>query len=294
LGKHLNTLLNNTLTLPHTFNVQNSYSLTQSLQDIEIDENTKLCSFDIENMYTNIPTTELKNMIKNTVDQNYSMSNLEKDELLNLLNLKQNYFQFKNQFYKQNDGLAMGAPTSAILAETFVQYLEHTVIYQILKKHQIIDYYRYVDDILIIYNEQHTNIHDTLEEFNNIHPNIKFTMEQESLNRINYLDLTITKEHNKLTFNIYQKPTTTDSIIPNDSCHPNEHKKSAIRYLINRMNTYPLTHTNRKHESTLINEILKNNGYQQQPTTKPPKQHKMYKVRKQNGLHLRTLAQRLK
>jgi hypothetical protein len=98
-------------------------------------------------------------------------------------------------------------------------------------------------------------------------------MEQEPLNKINYLDPTITKEHNKLTFNIYRKPTTTDSIILNDSCHPNEHKKSATRYLIYRMNTYPLTHTNRKHESTLIIEILKNNAYQPQPTTNPLKQH---------------------
>jgi hypothetical protein len=119
-------------------------------------------------MYTNIPTSELKYIIKNIVDQNHNMSNIENDELLNLLNfiLEQNYFQFKNQFYKQNDGLAMGAPTSAILADTFIQYPEHTVIYQILKKHQIIDYYRYVDDILIIYNEQHTNIQSTLDEFN--------------------------------------------------------------------------------------------------------------------------------
>jgi hypothetical protein len=224
-------------------------------------------------MYTNIPTSELRNIIKNIVDQNYCMSNVEKDELLSLLNLilEQNYFQFKNQFYKQNDGLAMGAPTSAILAETFVQYLEHTVIYQILKKHQIIDYYRYVHDILIIYNKQYTNIRNTHDEFNNIHHKIKFTMEQKSLNKINYLDLTITREHNKLTFNIYRKPTTTDSIISSDSCHPNEDKKSAIKYLINRMNTYPLTHTNRERELTLINEILKNNGYQQQPTTKPLK-----------------------
>jgi hypothetical protein len=54
-------------------------------------------------MYTNIPTLELKNIIKNIIDQNHNMSNAEKDELLNLLNLilEQNYFQFKNQFYKQ-------------------------------------------------------------------------------------------------------------------------------------------------------------------------------------------------
>jgi hypothetical protein len=195
LCKHLNTLLNNTLILPYTFKVQNSHSIIQSLQNIEIDENTKLCSFDIENMYTNIPTSELKNVIKNIVDQNHNMSNIENDELLNLLNfiLEQNYFQFKNKFYKQNDGLAMGAPTSAILADTVIQYLEHKIISQILKKHQIIDYYRYVDDILIIYNEQDTNIQSTLDKFNNIHPKIKFTIEQESLNMIHCLDLTITK-----------------------------------------------------------------------------------------------------
>jgi hypothetical protein len=82
--------------------------------------------------------------------------------------LEQNYFQFNDQFFKQNEGLAMGAPMSAILAETFIQHLEHTTIYPILNEHQIIDYYRYVDDILIIYNEQYTNIENTLDEFNNI------------------------------------------------------------------------------------------------------------------------------
>jgi nucleoside-specific outer membrane channel protein Tsx len=98
----------------------------------------------------------------------------------------------------------MGAPTSAILAETFIQYLEHTIIYQILNKHHIIDYYRYVDDILIVYNELHTNIENTLMDFNNVHPKINFTMEKETQNSINYLDLTIIKEVNKLTLNIYR------------------------------------------------------------------------------------------
>jgi hypothetical protein len=72
-------------------------------------------------------------------------------------------------------------------------------------------------------------------------------MEKEAQNRINYLNLTDTKEHNKLTFGIYQKPTTTDPII-HDSCHPNERKKSAINYLINRTNTYLLTQANKDQE----------------------------------------------
>jgi hypothetical protein len=32
------------------------------------------------------------------------------------------------QYYKQAEGLAMGAPTSAILAETYIQHMEHKQI----------------------------------------------------------------------------------------------------------------------------------------------------------------------
>jgi hypothetical protein len=56
--------------------------------------------------------------------------------------LEQNYLQFNNQFFKQDEGLTMGAPTSAILAETFIQHLEHTIIYKILSRNQIVDYHR--------------------------------------------------------------------------------------------------------------------------------------------------------
>jgi hypothetical protein len=73
---------------------------------------------------------------------NNHTSKKEKEEILNILNmiLEQNYLQNNNQFYKQNEGLSMGAPTSSTLAEIFIQHLEHTIIYKILQKHQIIGY----------------------------------------------------------------------------------------------------------------------------------------------------------
>jgi hypothetical protein len=55
----------------------------------------------------------------------------------------------------------MGALTSNILAETFI-HLEHTVISNILNKNQIINYYRYVNNILITYDAQKMNIQHTL------------------------------------------------------------------------------------------------------------------------------------
>jgi hypothetical protein len=51
---------------------------------------------------------------------------------------EQNYLQFDQQYYKQTEGLAMGAPTPAILAETYSQHTEHKQIYPILIKYQII------------------------------------------------------------------------------------------------------------------------------------------------------------
>jgi hypothetical protein len=92
----------------------------------------------------------------------------------------------------------MEAPTSALLAEVFIQHLEHTEIMNILQKSQIIDYHRYVDDILIIYNSHITNIDDILNKFNCMHHKIKFTIEKEESSKINFLDLCITRNRNRM------------------------------------------------------------------------------------------------
>jgi hypothetical protein len=175
--------------------------------------------------------------------------------------ISQNYFQHNNIVYKQQDGLAMGAPTSAIFSEIFIQHLEHNDILNTLTKHNVIDYHRYVDDMLIVYNEKQTNINQLLLDFNNIHRKLQYTMEAQTENKLNYLDITIGITDRKFTFDIYRKPTTTDHIIHNTSCHPNEHKLAGIRYLMNRMHSYPITPYNKQKEHHIINTILANNGY---------------------------------
>jgi hypothetical protein len=180
-------------------------------------------------MYTNILPKKLIQIICNVLEHNITPKN-GNDEIIILVKtiLKQNCMQHQ---YKQNERLAMRAPTSSILAEIFIQYIEQNHIINILQTHHIIDYYRYVDDILNIYNENCTNIDDTLKEFNSIHPNIQYTMEKPINNKLNYVDITIENIHNIFTFNLYRKPATTDLIIHNESCHPTEHKNAAVRYL---------------------------------------------------------------
>jgi hypothetical protein len=134
--------------------------------------------------------------------------------------------------------------------------MENTTIYDLLIKHKLIGYFRYVDDMLLIYKEENTDIYRMLEEFNNLAPTLKFTLEEEKGNKINFLDITINKQQDSLTFEIYRKPTTTDIIIPNDSCHPMEHKTAAIRYDYNRMNTYKLTTESKEKDNVMTYSLL--------------------------------------
>jgi hypothetical protein len=53
----------------------------------------------------------------------------------------------------------MGAPSSAILFEIYLQHLKHTEIINILIQNNIFGYFRYVDDILIAHNKELTDIH---------------------------------------------------------------------------------------------------------------------------------------
>lgn len=49
-----------------------------------------------------------------------------KNEIFKICNIltKQNYSQYEDLQYIQEDGLDMGAPTSSILSEIYLQYLE--------------------------------------------------------------------------------------------------------------------------------------------------------------------------
>ena len=133
---------------------------------------------------------------------------------LTKITLEQNYITFHNRNYSQNSGLAMGAPSSAILSEVYFQHLKHTRIIKSLTQYNIIGYFRYVDDVLMVYDETVTDIHEVHAAFNELFPTIKFTIEKETENNINFLDISIHNRRDNLEFNVYRKPTATDVIFP--------------------------------------------------------------------------------
>ena len=65
----------------------------------------------------------------------------------------------------------------------------------------------------MIYNGNCRQLEKLNKYLNNITKNLQFTLETKKNNKINFLDLSLTKRDNKVNFNIYRKPTTTDHAI---------------------------------------------------------------------------------
>ena len=131
-----------------------------------------LASLDITNLYTNIPVAETRKIIAKNFKENQTDPQSQQ-ELLKWYDTitRQNYFTNKGEILIQKDRLAMGTPTSGLIAEFFLQNLENTRLTALADEHRIIKYFRYVDDILLIYDSDHTDTQKILEDFNTVHPN---------------------------------------------------------------------------------------------------------------------------
>jgi len=178
---------------------------------------------------------------------------------------KQNYFTYNNNILIQKEGLAMGAPSSSLIAEFLLQHIEHQHMARLSKKHKFINYFRNVYDILIIFDPNHSNIQIIIADFNILHPNIQFTAKMEENKTINYIDKTIHRTPSNWKTAIYRKPTFTDTIIPYTSNHPSQHKHAAVKFLYNRLHTHDLQPDEFLQEENTIQNILYNNSFPIQP-----------------------------
>ena len=99
------------------------------------------------------------------------------------------------------------------------------------------------------------------EYLNNIHPSLTFTPTHEQDKTISFLDLLITKQRKTLDIDIYRKSNATNTTINYQSNNPLEHKMAAYRFLLNRMNSLPLSNNNKKKEWNTIKTIPENNKF---------------------------------
>jgi len=110
--------------LHNQYVITNSTNLANDLTKLELHENHSLITFDIKDLYVNIPVSETLNIIKAKLLQNNDTQIAQ--QILTLLKevLSQNYFTFQQRIYQPEQGIAMGSPISGIIAEIFLQHFE--------------------------------------------------------------------------------------------------------------------------------------------------------------------------
>jgi hypothetical protein len=155
----------------------------------------------------------------------------------------------------------MGLPILSIIAEIYLQFFKEICIKHWIENGKISYYKRYVDDTLIIFDQSKTNKNLIQNLMSNIYKHLELKVTEEENNNINYLDLTIHGHHNKLSTEIYRKPTQTDISIHFTSNHPFEQKFAALISYINRMITLYITEQAKHQEWNTIPTIAKNNGF---------------------------------
>lgn len=264
LSKFLNQFLIEILDFSPKFTVKNSLELIKHITNNQLPLHTfKMISFDVSNLFTNVPRDETIPLIIDKLNKN-NVSTIIINHLTSLLKLclSQDFFTFNNKYYRQTQGLAMGNPLSPFLSDLFLDNLENKYIFNNHNKFgKVKAWYRYVDDILAFIDGSPPDIEQILDEMNLIHPAIIFTVELENNNSINFLDLTIRKTVNKLEFSIYRKPTQTDHLIPSSSSHPFQHKMAALYCYTNRLLNIPMSHSNFNKELNILKQLAFNNGY---------------------------------
>ena len=90
-------------------------------------------------------------------------------------------------------------------------------------------WFRYIDDIFMIWTEGLDNLKIFIDYLNHIHPSIKFTSSHSSTN-VSFLDVNVSLTNDgNISTDLYTKPTDKHQHLLYSSCHP-LHTKKAIPF----------------------------------------------------------------
>ncbi|XP_077547988.1 uncharacterized protein LOC144160630 [Haemaphysalis longicornis] len=248
------------------------------LRDVNIQDDDVMVSFDVKSMFTCVPVDFAVQCCKKVLQNNETLASrtpIEDADLCRLLGfcLRSTYFVFKEEFYKQVFGTAMGASISVTCANLALEAVEKTALSLLSRRPKI--FVRYVDDCFCVLKREDAPV--LLEHLNSVQPTIQFTMEEEAAGRIAFLDVEVQRKNTGFVTTVYRKPTHTGQYLDFASAHQVGHKRSVASALFTRAQRLCSSTMARRAEEKKIREDLASNGYpshilnaQQRRSANPP------------------------
>ena len=262
IAKFLVPILNCLTT--NQFTVDNTFFFVDRLKDFTDVQHLTMASFDVENLFTNIPLTETIEICLNSLfkDANDLVIGLNRSLFKKLLELSvmNSFFIFAGKLYKQIDGLGMGLPLGPTLANIFMCFHEVSWLADCPLEYKPIFYNRYIDDTFLIF--KHPSHAGLFFDYLNLkHPSIKFTMELESNNSLSFLDCKVTKSGGRFQTSVYRKPTFTGLGMSFFSCCSFRFKLNSLQTLIYRGYRVCSTFHDMHLEFEFLRNIFQLNGF---------------------------------
>jgi hypothetical protein len=237
--------------------VKDAFEFVKMITKIKPDNNFKMCSFDVENLYTNIPVHECIELAldvmyksKKPIDLRFDRKTMKK---LFQLSVNSIPFRFFEDNYLQQDGVAMGSPLAPLLADIFMNKIE--IKLKRFTTNKPLVWVRYVDDIFCLFTIDLIKIIEFQKRINCWHSNLKFTLEMEINQQIPFLDVMIIRSVDKFETTIYRKPTNTDLYMLYDSNQPRSYKLSLIKTLLIRIDRICSNNIHRSYEINRLKKI---------------------------------------
>lgn len=222
-----------------------------------------MVSFDVESLFTNIPTNEtIEIILRRAFDNNEkTYYGLEKEDLKQLLVIctQNSHFQFNGEYFDQIDGVAMGSPLGPLFANIFMSEFERNHM-NILKELGVVRWHRYVDDIFATLKDK-SSADEVLKFINTRHPNLKFTIEHEQNNKLPFLDTLVKRDRTRYTTTLYHKPTFTGVYLNWTSLTARRYKIGLIHCLLDRIWKICTEEKEKKSQIVKLKAILAKNDY---------------------------------
>jgi hypothetical protein len=222
------------ISMKHFAFIKDSYDFNNKIRNQRIPSNALLVTGDVTALYTNMNIERTLALTKSALNK-FNPNNIKlNDYLLKLLEItmKNNDFEFNNEYFLQICGTAMGKAYAPGLADLYMQELDNAACEGPFKDFVKL-FFRFLDDISLVWLSSIEELGRFEIFLNSLIPGIKITL-NHSPTSISFLDMTIYKRDEangeaSLQTKIYFKETDTHQLLHKDSSHPKHTFKGILK-----------------------------------------------------------------